>query len=110
MTVARSLPTTILSPLLTPFTAHAGTERTVIIEWFDSMCLSQRRPHWLTRFLLIFFLSSVPCFGQAWSGVISSSRAITWTGAGLPATLPDGETTAVNAVRIDYQSLRRCFD
>ncbi len=30
---------------------------------------------------------------QPWSGVLSSSRAINWTGAGLPATLPDGETT-----------------
>jgi hypothetical protein len=33
-------------------------------------------------------------FAQAWSGVLSSSRAINWANAGLPATLPDGETTA----------------
>jgi len=30
---------------------------------------------------------------QPWSGILSSSRAIDWTHAGLPATLPDGETT-----------------
>ncbi len=47
----------------------------------------------MTRFFLIFFLLSSPCFGQAWSGIISSSRAINWGNAGLPAALPDGETT-----------------
>jgi hypothetical protein len=31
---------------------------------------------------------------EPWSAVLSSSRAINWTNAGLPATLPDGETTA----------------
>jgi hypothetical protein len=39
---------------------------------------------------------AVTCHAQQWSGILSSSRAITWTGAGLPTTLPDGETT-VNA-------------
>jgi hypothetical protein len=29
-----------------------------------------------------------------WSNVLSSGRAINWENAGLPATLPDGETTA----------------
>lgn len=29
-----------------------------------------------------------------WSGIIAPSRAIDWSHAGLPATLPDGETTA----------------
>jgi len=28
-----------------------------------------------------------------WSGILSSSRAIDWSHAGLPAALPDGETT-----------------
>ena len=41
--------------------------------------------------LLISFCPSV--HAQAWSEVLSSSRAINWTNAGLPATLPDGETT-----------------
>jgi len=31
---------------------------------------------------------------QPWSGILSPSRAINWANAGLPATLPDGETTA----------------
>lgn len=31
---------------------------------------------------------------QPWSRVLSQSRAINWSQAGLPATLPDGETTA----------------
>src|ERR1700690_4418978 len=42
----------------------------------------------------IFTLSSPLCHSQAWAGVLSSSRAIDWSKAGLPATLPDGETTA----------------
>jgi hypothetical protein len=29
-----------------------------------------------------------------WTGIIAPSRAIDWSHAGLPATLPDGETTA----------------
>src|SRR5580692_2768265 len=32
-------------------------------------------------------------YGQSWSGILSSSRAVNWSQAGLPATLPDGETT-----------------
>src|SRR5579863_5191903 len=43
--------------------------------------------------ILILLLFSALSYGQAWSGIISSSRAINWTGAGLPPTLPDGETT-----------------
>jgi hypothetical protein len=31
---------------------------------------------------------------QSWSSILPSSRAINWTTAGLPAVLPDGETTA----------------
>jgi Pectate lyase superfamily protein len=45
-------------------------------------------PLWLM--LLLFPALS---HGQAWSGILSSSRAIDWSQAGLPATLPDGETT-----------------
>jgi len=43
--------------------------------------------------LWLFLASPGSTFGQAWSGIIASSRAINWTGAGLPATFPDGETT-----------------
>ncbi len=31
---------------------------------------------------------------QPWSGILSPARAIDWSKAGLPATLPDGEVTA----------------
>src|SRR5271157_5159562 len=41
----------------------------------------------------ILLLFSTFSYGQAWSGVLASSRAIDWSHAGLPATLPDGETT-----------------
>lgn len=44
----------------------------------------------LISILLLFPTLS---YGQAWSGILSSSRAINWSNAGLPATLPDGETT-----------------
>jgi hypothetical protein len=47
----------------------------------------------IKRLLLLVLLLPLPCFAQSWSNVLSSSRAISWTGAGLPATLPDGETT-----------------
>jgi hypothetical protein len=43
-----------------------------------------------TLFLLVF---PVMVGAQAWSGLLSSSRAIDWSNVGLPATLPDGETT-----------------
>jgi hypothetical protein len=44
----------------------------------------------LISMLLLF---STLSYGQAWSGVLSASRAIDWGSAGLPATFPDGETT-----------------
>jgi hypothetical protein len=47
----------------------------------------------LKRAVVISVLLASPCFGQAWSGVIAPSRAIDWSHAGLPSTLPDGETT-----------------
>jgi hypothetical protein len=93
MTRARALPIQILSPLLTRSAAHAQTGQSVIKKLFGLECSPQRRTHRVTRFFVIFFLLSTPCFGQSWSNVLSSSRAINWTGAGLPATLPDGETT-----------------
>jgi hypothetical protein len=47
----------------------------------------------LFPFISIFLLFSTLSFGQAWSNVLAPSRAINWSNAGLPATLPDGETT-----------------
>jgi len=47
----------------------------------------------ISKALLSVFLAAAPCFGQAWSGILSSSRAINWGNAGLSATLPDGETS-----------------
>jgi len=49
----------------------------------------------LHLFPLISILLLFPVFsyGQAWSGMLTSSRAIDWGNAGLPATFPDGETT-----------------
>jgi len=41
----------------------------------------------------MLLLCSALSYGQAWSGVLASSRGIDWSKAGLPATLPDGETT-----------------
>lgn len=47
----------------------------------------------ILRVILIIAVLSAEAFGQAWSGILSSSRAIDWSGSGLPATLPTGETT-----------------
>jgi len=41
----------------------------------------------------ILLLFSTLSYGQSWSGVVSTSRAIDWGNAGLQATFPDGETT-----------------
>lgn len=43
--------------------------------------------------IALSLLFSTLSYGQAWSNILSSSRAINWSNAGLPATLPDGETT-----------------
>jgi hypothetical protein len=42
--------------------------------------------------LAVVFTSTL-AWSQPWSGVLSPSRAIDWGNAGLPATLPGGETT-----------------
>src|ERR1700688_668114 len=86
---ARSLPICTLSPLLTPSTAHAQTGRSVIKKWFDLVCSPQRGAYTVARFVLVFLLLSSPCFGQAWSSVLSPSRAIDWTSAGLPSSFTD---------------------
>ena len=53
----------------------------------------------MRRDLLFPLISTLLLFsalshGQAWNGLLAPSRAIDWSHAGLPATLPDGETTA----------------
>ena len=45
------------------------------------------------KVLILILATAGICHAQAWSNVLSSSRATDWTQAGLPATLPDGETT-----------------
>ena len=55
-----------------------------------------RTLRWQVFTIILFTLSlSLPVIAQAqpWSGIISPNRAIDWSKAGLPATLPDGETT-----------------
>src|ERR1035441_3481262 len=53
-----------------------------------------RRDCWhLSPLISMLVLFSTLSYGQAWSGTLASSRAINWGNAGLPATLPDGETT-----------------
>lgn len=54
--------------------------------------------HYSRRFSFIFFAvvlvtSSFAHPQQPWSSILNQSRAIDWSKAGLPATLPDGETT-----------------
>jgi len=44
----------------------------------------------LISMLLLFSSFSI---GQPWSNILASSRAINWSNAGLPASLPDGEKT-----------------
>lgn len=52
-----------------------------------------RRPYRLFIHLLLAGLS-LSASAQNWSGILSANRAVDWSHAGLPATLPDGETTA----------------
>jgi|SRR5580704_11795160 hypothetical protein len=47
----------------------------------------------LFSLISIVLLLSTLSYGQGWSGILVSSRAINWSNAGLPAVLPDGETT-----------------
>lgn len=37
--------------------------------------------------------SALPLRAASWSGILAPSRAIDWSNSGLPATLPNGETT-----------------
>lgn len=43
--------------------------------------------------VVVLVTSSFAYPQQPWSSILNSSRAIDWSHAGLPATLPDGETT-----------------
>src|SRR5277367_2833876 len=48
----------------------------------------------IKKLIVIAVLFASPAFGQQpWSNILSTSRAINWQNAGLPATLPDSETT-----------------
>jgi hypothetical protein len=46
-----------------------------------------------TLFSVSLLVSTLAHAQQPWSNILSSSRAIDWKNAGLPATFPDGETT-----------------
>lgn len=50
----------------------------------------------MKRIFLAFaiLLAAMGAQAQSWSNILSPSRAISWTSAGLPTTLPDGEPTA----------------
>ena len=52
-----------------------------------------RWPVWSVILFALLLLLPVITQAQPWSAIISSSRAIDWSKAGLPATFPDGETT-----------------
>ena len=43
--------------------------------------------------VVLLFVSTFACSQEPWSSILSPSRAIDWSKAGLPATFPDGETT-----------------
>ena len=43
--------------------------------------------------VLCILVLSAAWGAPSWSNILATSRAITWTSAGLPATLIDGETT-----------------
>jgi hypothetical protein len=47
----------------------------------------------MLRLAIIFIFCVTSVEAQSWSSILSSSRAIDWSKAGLPGTLPDGETT-----------------
>jgi len=47
----------------------------------------------MKRLLLLLLWPSLLAAQNPWSSILSSSRAIDWSKAGLPATFPDGETT-----------------
>ena len=53
----------------------------------------KRNCSYLFPLISLLLLFSVFSFGQPWSGILSTSRAIDWSHAGLQATFPDGETT-----------------
>jgi hypothetical protein len=44
-------------------------------------------------FILILLCSSIPGFGQLWSGVLDPSRAVDWSKAGVPGGIPSGSWT-----------------
>lgn len=47
----------------------------------------------MTKYLAAMLLFCATAFGQSWVGIVAPSRANDWGTLGLPATLPDGETT-----------------
>jgi len=56
--------------------------------------------------LLLLLMAQRYGFGQAWSGILAPARAIDWSGAGLPATLPTGETHPKSLDASDPNTMR----
>jgi hypothetical protein len=48
------------------------------------------------KLICILVLFCAPCFGQAWSGILASGRAVDWSGVGT--TIPSGSWTLCNSV------------
>jgi hypothetical protein len=46
--------------------------------------------------LLALLLFSLPAFGQAWSGILATDRAMDWTAAGIPGGVPTRSTVCSN--------------
>ena len=65
-------------------------------EYIERRFRSERYIQMRKYLLIVTLLSTLAgsARAQSWSNILSASRAIDWTQAGLPATLPDGETTA----------------
>ena len=51
------------------------------------MC-SPQLAHTFKRVCILMILLVPPCFGQAWSGILTPARAANWTLAGLPGDVP----------------------
>src|SRR5271170_3516764 len=54
--------------------------------------------------LVLLVTQWAPAYGQAWSGVLSPSRAIDWTHAGIPGGIPSASWTQCGATVAAYGS------
>lgn len=61
-----------------------------------------KRIHSLLFFLIILLILPAAAQAQAWSGIISPSRAVNWAGAGIVGGLPDGSWTQCGSTIAAY--------